>query len=77
MKIAVLGAAGAMAEVVLKDLEVFAPEAEVTAADFRDFVPKTANARFAQVDATRRRRRGSSPAMTRCSTVSPTTGTCR
>ena len=50
MKIAVLGAAGAMAEVVLKDLEVFAPAAEVTAADFRDFAPKTANARFAQVD---------------------------
>jgi len=39
-----------MAEVVLKDLEVFAPEAEITAADFREFVPKTANARFAQVD---------------------------
>ncbi len=39
-----------MAEVVLKDLEVFAPEAEVTAADFREFAPKTANARFAQVD---------------------------
>jgi lysine 6-dehydrogenase len=50
MRICVLGAAGAMAEVVLKDLEVFAPEAEVTAADFREFVPKTANARFAQVD---------------------------
>ena len=39
-----------MAEVVLKDLEVFVPEAEVTAADFREFVPLTANARFAQVD---------------------------
>ena len=50
MRICVLGAAGAMAEVVLKDLEVFAPEAEITAADFREFVPKTANARFAQVD---------------------------
>lgn len=50
MRVCVLGAAGAMAEVVLKDLEVFAPEAEVTAADFRAFVPKTANARFAQVD---------------------------
>lgn len=50
MKILVLGAAGAMAEVVLKDLEVFAPQAEITAADFREFVPKTANARFAPVD---------------------------
>lgn len=50
MKILVLGAAGAMAEVVLKDLEVFAPEAEVTAADFREFAPRTANARYARVD---------------------------
>lgn len=50
MRICVLGAAGAMAEVVLKDLEVFAPEAEVTAADYREFAPKTANARFAKVD---------------------------
>jgi saccharopine dehydrogenase-like NADP-dependent oxidoreductase len=50
MKLCVLGAAGAMADVVLKDLEVFAPEAEVTAADFREFAPKTANARFARVD---------------------------
>ncbi|MEO7794855.1 MAG: saccharopine dehydrogenase NADP-binding domain-containing protein, partial [Thermoanaerobaculia bacterium] len=50
MRICVLGAAGAMAEVVLKDLEMFAPEAEVTAADFREFAPKTANARFAEVD---------------------------
>jgi lysine 6-dehydrogenase len=50
MRICVLGAAGAMAEVVLKDLEVFAPDALVTAADFREFEPKTANARFAAVD---------------------------
>lgn len=50
MKVAVLGAAGAMAEVVLKDLEVFAPEAEVTAADFRPFDPRTRNARYAAVD---------------------------
>jgi lysine 6-dehydrogenase len=50
VRICVLGAAGAMAEVVLKDLEVFAPGAEVTAADFREFAPKTANARFVRVD---------------------------
>ena len=50
MKLCVLGAGGAMAQVVLKDLEVFAPEAEVTAADFREFAPRTANARFAEVD---------------------------
>ena len=50
MRLCVLGAAGAMAQVVLKDLETFAPEAEVTAADFRDFTPGTANARFARVD---------------------------
>jgi len=50
VKICVLGAAGAMAEVVLRDLEVFAPGSEVTAADFREFVPRTSNARFAPVD---------------------------
>ncbi len=50
MRVCVLGAAGAMAEVVLKDLEVFAPAAEVTAADFRGFEPRTKNAHFAQVD---------------------------
>jgi saccharopine dehydrogenase-like NADP-dependent oxidoreductase len=50
MRLCVLGAAGAMAEVVLRDLELFAPEAEVTAADFRDFRPGTANARAARVD---------------------------
>jgi saccharopine dehydrogenase-like NADP-dependent oxidoreductase len=35
MKIAILGAAGAMAQVVLRDLLEFVPEVEVTAADMR------------------------------------------
>ena len=52
MKLCVLGAAGAMAEVVLRDLETFLPEAEITVADSREFDPKTANARFARVDVT-------------------------
>ncbi len=79
MRICVLGAAGAMAEVVLKDLEVFAPEAEVTAADFRASSLRRRRTRVSprSTCATRRRRRTSSPAMTRCSTASPTTGTCR
>lgn len=50
MRLCVLGAAGAMAEVVLKDLAVFAPDCAVTAADFKEFAPKTGNARFAAVD---------------------------
>ena len=50
MKLCVLGAAGAMAEVVLRDFETFLPEAQVTAADSREFRPKTRNARFARVD---------------------------
>ena len=50
MRLCVLGAAGAMAEVVLRDLEAFLPEAEITAADFKEFRPKTKNARFARVD---------------------------
>jgi saccharopine dehydrogenase-like NADP-dependent oxidoreductase len=39
MKIAVLGAAGAMAQVVLRDLLEFVPEVEVTAADMRPVAP--------------------------------------
>ena len=50
MKLCVLGAAGAMAEVVLRDLEAFLPDAEITAADSREFRPKTKNAKFARVD---------------------------
>lgn len=51
MRLAVLGAAGAMAEVVLRDLAENAPEVEVTAADRRPFSPPHPNARFASFDA--------------------------
>ena len=51
MRLAVLGAAGAMADVVLRDLAEFAPEAEVTAADLRPFQPRHPRARYAPFDA--------------------------
>ena len=39
MKIAILGAAGAMAQVVLRDLLEFVPDVEITAADLKPIVP--------------------------------------
>lgn len=50
MKIAVLGAAGAMAEVVRRDLAEFAPEATVTIVDLREIAPKYPQERPATVD---------------------------
>lgn len=50
MKIAILGAAGAMAEVVRRDLHEFAPGAEVTIVDLREVAAKYPNERPATVD---------------------------
>ena len=50
MKIALLGAAGAMAEVVRRDLHEFAPTAEVTIADLREVAAKYPNERPATMD---------------------------
>lgn len=50
MKIALLGAAGAMAEVVRRDLHEFAPAAEVTIVDLRELAAKYPNERPATVD---------------------------
>ena len=50
MKLALLGAAGAMAEVVRRDLHEFAPTAEVTIADLREVAAKYPNERPATVD---------------------------
>lgn len=51
MRVAVLGAAGAMAQVVLRDLLEFVPDVEVTAADRRPFAHPDARVRFAPLDA--------------------------
>ncbi|MEO8196630.1 MAG: saccharopine dehydrogenase C-terminal domain-containing protein [Thermoanaerobaculia bacterium] len=50
MKIALLGAAGAMAEVVRRDLHEFAPAAEVTIVDLKELAAKYPNERPATVD---------------------------
>ena len=50
MKLALLGAAGAMAEVVRRDLHEFAPTAEVTIADLREVAAKYPNERPATMD---------------------------
>ena len=50
MKIALLGAAGAMAEVVRRDLAEFAPGAEVTIVDLRAVAAKYPNERSVTVD---------------------------
>lgn len=50
MKVLVLGAAGGMAAVVLKDLLAFAPEISVTAADVRSIEPCDPRVRPAVVD---------------------------
>ena len=62
MRIAVLGAAGAMAQVVVRDLLEFVPDVEITAADRRP-VAHAGSARPLRrrsTPATRRRRRGCS-----------------
>jgi saccharopine dehydrogenase-like NADP-dependent oxidoreductase len=51
MRIAVLGAAGAMAQVVMRDLLEFVPDVEVTAADRRPFAHPDPRVRFAPLDA--------------------------
>jgi saccharopine dehydrogenase (NAD+, L-lysine-forming) len=51
MKIAVLGAAGAMAQVVLRDLLEFVPEVAITAADRRPLSHPDPRVRFAPLDA--------------------------
>jgi lysine 6-dehydrogenase len=51
MRIAVLGAAGAMAQVVVRDLLEFVPEVEVTAADLRPIVHADPRVRAATLDA--------------------------
>ncbi len=50
MRIAVLGAAGAMAEVVRRDLHEFAPGAEITIADLKELPAKHPNERPVTVD---------------------------
>lgn len=50
MKILVLGAAGAMAEVVRRDLAEFAPEAAVTIVDLKELAARHPNERPAAVD---------------------------
>jgi saccharopine dehydrogenase-like NADP-dependent oxidoreductase len=52
VKIAVLGAAGAMAQVVVRDLLEFVPEVAVTAADRRPLEPVDPRVRFAAADVT-------------------------
>ena len=52
MKIAVLGAAGAMAQVVVRDLLEFVPEVAITAADRRPISHPDRRVRFAAVDVT-------------------------
>lgn len=51
MRIAVLGAAGVMAQVVLRDLLEFVPDVEITAADQRPFRHSDARVRAAALDA--------------------------
>jgi lysine 6-dehydrogenase len=51
MKIAVLGAAGAMAQVVVRDLLEFVPEVEITAADLRPASHPDPRVRTATLDA--------------------------
>ena len=51
MRIAVLGAAGAMAQVVLRDLLEFVPNVEITAADLRPLPHPDARVRTATLDA--------------------------
>jgi saccharopine dehydrogenase-like NADP-dependent oxidoreductase len=51
MRIAVLGAAGAMARVVLRDLLEFVPEVRITAADAKPLAHADARVRPAQFDA--------------------------
>jgi saccharopine dehydrogenase-like NADP-dependent oxidoreductase len=51
MRIAVLGAAGAMARVVLRDLLEFVPGVEITAADIRPLDPSDPRVRPAALDA--------------------------
>ena len=50
MKIVILGAAGAMAEVVRRDLHEFAPAAEVSIVDLKDLAAKYPTERPATVD---------------------------
>lgn len=50
MKIALLGAAGAMAEVVRRDLHEFAPSAQVTIADLQVLAVRYPNERLARLD---------------------------
>jgi saccharopine dehydrogenase-like NADP-dependent oxidoreductase len=52
MKIAILGAAGAMAQVVVRDLLEFVPEVSVTAADRRPLAHSDPRVRFAPADVT-------------------------
>jgi lysine 6-dehydrogenase len=52
MKIAVLGAAGAMAQVVVRDLLEFVPAVEITAADRRPLEHPDTRVRFAEADVT-------------------------
>jgi lysine 6-dehydrogenase len=52
MKIAVLGAAGAMAQVVVRDLLEFVPDVAVTAADRRPVEHPDPRVRFAEADVT-------------------------
>jgi lysine 6-dehydrogenase len=49
-KIAILGAAGAMAEVVRRDLSEFSPATEVTLVDLREIAAKYSNERAATAD---------------------------
>ncbi len=49
-KIAILGAAGAMAEVVRRDLSEYSPATEVTLVDLREIAAKYSNERAATVD---------------------------
>lgn len=51
MKIAVLGAAGAMAQVVVRDLLEFVPDVEITAADLRPVAHPDSRVRGATLDA--------------------------
>ncbi len=66
MKIAILGAAGAMAQVVLRDLLEFVPDVEITAADLKP-MPMTTPACGPRrwTPATRPRRRACSRVTTR------------
>ena len=61
MKILVLGAAGAMAEVVRRDLAEFSPGTAVTIADQRELAAKYPNERPATVDVARRGGDGAAP----------------